>query len=104
MIKKFFIPHAENDYKPHIFREFSVAVMLLAVLVIFAASFVIPQFINKNTLTADIYQSVIVSLTNQARATNNLSILTPNSLLSQAAQAKANDMAARGYFAHVSPD
>src|SRR5581483_11169076 len=104
MLKKLFIPHRHNDYKPHILREFSVLVMLLLIVVVFAGSLVVSHFVGTSSLTADIYSAVIVSLTNQDRAATNLSVLSPNPLLAAAAQQKANDMAARGYFSHISPD
>lgn len=53
---------------------------------------------------ATVFPAVVAMLTNNARAQNNLSQLKDNALLTKAAQAKANDMAAKGYFAHISPD
>lgn len=53
---------------------------------------------------ASVVSSVLVDLTNTDRSTNGLSSLTINQKLVAAAQAKADDMAARGYFAHTSPD
>lgn len=47
--------------------------------------------------------SGLLSGTNQQRAANGLGALALNSTLSQAAQAKANDMMAHDYWAHVSP-
>jgi uncharacterized protein YkwD len=48
-------------------------------------------------------RSSIVALTNTDRSTSSLSPLTENAALTAAAQKKADDMLARGYFAHVSP-
>ena len=45
----------------------------------------------------------IVTLTNLERGFNNVSVVKENNLLSQAAEAKARDMAANSYFAHVGP-
>jgi hypothetical protein len=42
--------------------------------------------------------------TNAQRSQNSQGALSLNSQLSQAAQAKANDMAARNYWSHVTPD
>ena len=47
--------------------------------------------------------SEIITLHNNARANQGLDALQSNGLLSQAAQAKANDMLAHDYFAHTSP-
>ena len=54
--------------------------------------------------TAAVITSILVDLANSDRASNSLSALKVNPVLVAAAQAKANDMAAKGYFAHVSPE
>jgi len=56
------------------------------------------------TFTAAVLHSDIVAFTNIERAYNELNSLTENSVLNAAAQAKANDMAAKGYFSHTGPD
>lgn len=48
--------------------------------------------------------SALLSATNTQRAANGSSALTINSKLAAAAQAKANDMAARNYWSHNTPD
>lgn len=55
-------------------------------------------------LAAEVYPAVIVSLTNRDREQNNLGRLAVSPLLSKAAQMKADDMAAKGYFSHTSPE
>lgn len=47
---------------------------------------------------------VLLAETNGERTSNHESALQLNSQLTAAAQAKANDMAARGYWSHVTPD
>lgn len=47
---------------------------------------------------------VLLQDTNEQRTQNGLSDLSENSLLMQAAQTKANDMVARDYWSHVTPD
>jgi len=54
---------------------------------------------NVSTLT----RAGVIAQTNQQRLANNLSSLSENSVLDQAAAAKANDMLAKQYFEHVSP-
>jgi hypothetical protein len=56
-----------------------------------------------NTVAA-VLPGEIIALTNTERAQNSVGQLTENALLDAAAQAKANDMAAKGYFSHVGPD
>lgn len=46
----------------------------------------------------------IISLTNESRSQFSLPALVENSVLDKAAQAKANDMLAKGYFSHNTPD
>jgi len=46
----------------------------------------------------------LLSETNKKRSADRLPALTPNALLTQAAQAKAEDMAKRNYWSHQTPD
>ena len=100
-----FIPHHRNNYHPHIFshRLTSLLAILLVSVKVFALSYIslgpaIPAF------SSAITPENIISLTNEARKTFGLGTLQANSALDHAAQKKANDMAAKGYFAHNSPD
>ena len=45
----------------------------------------------------------IIALANQDRTAQGAGTLVEDSLLDKAAQAKADDMAAKGYFAHIDP-
>ena len=49
------------------------------------------------------FQKTLVALTNGDRLSQGDAAVIENSTLSAAAQAKADDMAAKGYFAHYSP-
>lgn len=53
---------------------------------------------------AAVVRSAIVSFTLEARASEGGQALVESETLHAAAQAKAEDMAARGYFSHVGPD
>ncbi len=55
-------------------------------------------------LFSSILPNVLVNLTNQDRQENNIGSLANNPLLEKAARLKADDMAAKGYFDHTSPD
>lgn len=68
---------------------------------IFAQSFL--NLKNNNYLAA-ILPAVLEALTNDQRTANSASPLAENSLLQAAAELKAKDMAARGYFAHNTPE
>jgi len=52
----------------------------------------------------NVSSSALLTETNDVRATQNEQPLTLNAELNDAAQAKANDMAKRGYWSHVTPD
>lgn len=55
-------------------------------------------------LTAAVLPGAVVALTNEEREEQHLPMFTANALLTSAAQLKADDMAAKSYYAHVSPD
>ena len=102
--KKYFIPHEENDHRPHILRWRAV-VFVLAVMLVAEGVFVLSTqyLIPRSKLFGVMLVNALVDGTNQSRAANSLGALHENALLDQAAQEKANDMAKNGYFAHTSP-
>lgn len=53
---------------------------------------------------AAVISSVLVELTNSDRTARGLSTLTVSPVLTAVAEAKAKDMALKGYFAHTSPE
>lgn len=105
ILKDHFIPHNGNDYKPHFLRT-KVVVGLLA-LIIAVEGFYLAQTLvifPKSDYLAAIFATVLIDQTNEVRVAEALAHLTPNPVLEQVAQMKADDMAAKGYFAHNSPD
>ncbi len=105
-ITRYLIPRPDNDYKPHALRMKSLLVMAALVLCI-EGFFVLNAFFFNTAVfrnLASVLPGVLVSLTNENREDNSLAPLSHNALLEQAAQLKANDMAAKGYFAHTSPE
>lgn len=105
LIKKYFIPHEGNGHKPHILRWEAALIILSAVLLV-EVYFLLAVFwfIPQNNFFASIVPSDIVGFTNQDRLAGNLGVLKTNPLLERAAQLKAQDMAAKSYFAHTSPE
>ncbi len=75
-------------------------VILLAV----SAAAVTAPGLPAGSLPAAVLPGAVVSLTNTARAQEGVALLTRNTKLDQAAQMKAEDMAKKGYYAHVAPD
>lgn len=57
-----------------------------------------------DTVNHELTASGVIAQTNQERAQHNLPALAANAKLAQAAQIKLDDMFARQYFEHVSPD
>lgn len=104
-LSDYFFPHPRNDHRPHIFSTASVAALVAVVIVLEAGYLVQTKFVFLETdFLASVLPGALVALTNQDRAANGLSGVTEDPLLDSAAQAAANDMAAKGYFSHVSPD
>ncbi len=84
------------------------AVYLLVVLIFVEIIFFLSVFTNvgvnfRNNLAA-ILPSVLVKATNEERQTQELPELVENPLLVEAAKLKAEDMAAKGYFAHINQE
>lgn len=75
----------------------------LLIICIFLFSSVDRLLIRSDQFAA-VVAAVLVDLANSNRAAQNVGALTINPALVAAAQAKAEDMAAKGYFAHVSPE
>lgn len=105
-LKLHFIPHEANNHKPHFLRSQNAALILVLIILVelmylVGAYVVIP---NSRSLAA-VFSSVLIDETNTERVQNGaLAQLTLNPVLVHAAQIKADDMAARGYFSHNTPD
>jgi len=99
------VPHEDNGHAPHFLRHESMTFFFLVVIILELGLLVQVFFVfNKTNFLAAVLPGVLTSLTNDQRIANNLGTLTENDLLKQAAQLKANDMAARGYFSHNTPE
>jgi hypothetical protein len=103
-LKKYFIPHEENNHKPHILRFRAVA-FVLVVAVAFEAIFWFgaPYLASRSRLFGVVLVNSLIDGTNQNRITAGEQPLVVNPLLMAAAQDKADDMIANNYFAHTSP-
>lgn len=102
--RKYFVSHKGNNHHPHVFRTRGRLMILSTALlleILFVASILVW---TRTNFLAEIIANVIVGQTNGDRAFAGLQPLTVNPLLQWAAQEKADDMAAKGYFAHVAPD
>lgn len=103
--KDFVLPHRGNAFKPHALRAgMVIAVLGFIALVQLWYVFDTKVALTQSSLLASVLPSVLTSYTNEDRAALKLPELTPDPLLQKAAQLKAEDMAAKGYFAHTAPD
>jgi hypothetical protein len=102
--KKYLAPGKHNDYNPHILREASTIAVFTLVLTLFFVAVSAKLIFSNTDLTALILPRVLVDYANEDRAGENYKQLAINPTLERAAQMKADDMAAKGYFAHTSPD
>lgn len=103
--KKYFIPHEGNDHQPQLLR-LETAVTILSVVLFLEAIFLVQAlFVSTGTsYFSAILPGAIANLTNSERTQAHETVLTTNALLAKAASLKAEDMAAKGYFAHTSPE
>lgn len=104
-VRDFFIPHHGNSYRPHSLRtRAAVATLLFIVLVEAVLLTSVALRFSSQDFLALVLPEAIVALTNGQRAAYNLPPLSIDPTLAQAAQAHAEEMAAKGYFSHVSPE
>lgn len=104
-IRDFFIPSHQNAYRPHILE--APWLLFFFALVLAAEGFLVTHLIAQqsvNHFLAAIIAADVIALTNEERAELVLTPVVENPLLTLAAQRKAEDMAAKGYFSHQGPD
>lgn len=103
--KHIFVPHKGNNYHPHLIRKHGLAIVLvLALSTQLVYTFATTGKFGVLGRVTDVTVSGLLDGTNQARQSSGLSPLSINSKLNQAAYAKAQDMLAKNYWAHTSPD
>lgn len=104
-IKEYFTPHQENDYKPHFSATSSILFISSAMVVVFLFSVFQYSAISRgNNYLAAVISSTLVDITNENRISYGKGTLIVSPILMGAAQAKADDMAKKSYFAHTSPE
>lgn len=104
-VRPYIVPSQENDHLPHLLRIRCVCAVAAVILALFGGALYLQRTITTgDTFLAAIIASVLVDLTNEDRASENLGQLRHSETLALAAQLKAADMAARGYFSHDTPE
>lgn len=100
-----FLPTEENRYRPRVLGAKATVLSVISVLALEAAFLsVVFVFLPGSAFWAAVLSSVLVEETNKSRSFEQYPTLTENPTLIAAAQAKAKDMATRGYFAHDTPE
>ncbi len=94
-------PYEHRGHKPHLFTVRSLHTLFIGLVVLQMFSMMGGTWANIET---NISKQVLIDLTNQTRLENNVVTLIPDEILTRAAQARAQEMASRGYFSHVSPE
>lgn len=77
--------------------------LILTVTVTFISFFVGVPAQAQTTSTSALTKANVIALANTDRSAVGVGKVVEDPLLDKAAQAKANDMAAKGYFSHVDP-
>jgi len=104
-LKDHLIPHEGNNFKPLLFTAAGVGAVILLLLLVQIAYFVQTRIVFTQTdFLASVLPGVLATLTNEDRTNAGIQALTEDAHLARAAQMKAEDMAAKGYFAHVDPE
>ncbi len=104
----FWLPSETNNYHPHslqfrrMFFYATSAVAMKIIVAIFVILLPVTAWLTPDVLTQE--SKKIVVLTNDLRQSLNVSPLTENQTLNQAAYNKAEDMLLQQYFAHIGPD
>lgn len=97
-------PKTSTHPARHVFSIIGISLFSILIVGSFLVSaFYMSSLIRTSGLAA-VVTATLVDLANNDRKQDSLGTLTINQKLVEAAQAKANDMAQKGYFAHTSPD
>ncbi len=104
-VQNYFVPTHENVYRPHLLGRASLVFFLALTLAV--EGFLVSNLVARQsdgTFLSAVFASDVIWYTNTERAQAKVSEVHEDKKLDAAAQAKADDMAAKGYFSHVGPD
>ena len=87
-----------------VFSKIGISLFAVVIVALFLFTAFFARTVIQSGQLAAVISSVLVDLTNKDRKQEELTTLSMNPLLVESAQAKANDMAEKGYFAHTSPE
>jgi hypothetical protein len=103
---KHFIPHKGNGHRPYFLHGENARRIVVIVLALELIAFAIPSLLilSGTDFIASVLPGVLNQLTNERRSLYSLNQLQTSPVLTRAAELKVADMAARGYFAHNTPE
>lgn len=103
----FFVPSQDNNWRPKFlkgnFLIWVLVFLIISKLLIVSLFVYFPKTRFFADLTAAVTKTALVEMTNQERKTLGLNALAVNPTLERAAYLKAQDMMAKDYFAHYTP-
>ena len=103
-LRHLFLPHESNNQRAKLLHPSTISLIIgVFILFQFSLNFFSTHYPQILGYAAQISPQEIISLTNQKRQANGAGPLNLDQELSAAAAAKAADMFARNYWAHVSP-
>jgi len=104
-VATWFVPSRKNKHHPHLIRPAGLAV-ILALILLSNLVYNVSEAKKFQVLgyATSITPAEVTALSNGHRISNGLNPYQTNTQLTSAAQAKANDMFAKQYWAHTSPD
>ncbi len=105
-LQHYFVPGAHNNHRPEFLEFQAIAINVAIVVLLFLIALGLQSLVirSPSPQVGAVVAAVLVDLANTDRSREELPKLVVNPLLEEAAQMKANDMAALGYFAHRSPE
>ncbi len=96
-------PHPRNNHRAHVLHP-KALLFIIAFFIFSSILFSSNPIASHIRAYADISSQELLNFTNQKRTENGLQALSNNSQLAEAASKKADDMFAKNYWAHNSPD
>lgn len=101
--KILFVPCKGNNYRPKLLEGKYLVYILLVACFLRLSTFLFFWHLPNTSFFADISRMVLIDILNNERSNLKLGTLKESTLLNKAALLKANDMMAKGYFSHTSP-
>ena len=98
--KKYQITKRQSYLPMRLGAEAALAILIVAIFSVTS----LQSVLLRTPQLASVISAVLVDLANTDRVSEDIGTLKVSPILQAAAQAKANDMAAKGYFAHISPE